>query len=746
MNMYGGHHDYSLYLFDLGATDPTLIESLALHPTRRHSLDENNKSRGSPPPNQHRHDGTSPLPLGMDWSPPPRIWEGRNSVWPHDFRTGWSYCVTVPSWTIIPKGRGLDPTVFYRVQVGIQSPEGSTTLRGILRRFSDFLKLYSDLKRAFPKKKLPPAPSKGLLRTKSKELIEERRCSLGDWIEKLLSDIDLSRSFPVAVFLELEAAARSSFYEANQSASDANSPATFFVPADQILNYSDGSLVTGSSFASDYGNDSSYKASELGTARHGMEIHHELGMGNASYEPEITSAAIASVEDGGFSVNNLRPSKKPIEGNEKGFHHNMTLIDKDTVTDHHMLKTGASQFIANNEDKMEPLSGTQNLSNARTLSGDSIESDASSVVLERPDGSGAAQIDVLLTSSGHDVSIVLPTEEQNKMNRILNTLKQRLNIARTDVEDLTARLSQELAVRQYLSTKVKDLETELETMKQTGEESLQQAIINERERVTQVQWDMEELRRKCIEMELKLKSEQEEKGLLETTKNSIVLDNDRLRQELDVAKEQVENLLKHHEESETKSKLDLKILAKEVKSLRNSQLELKQDLVRLANEKIEAERILQEERQRREHSNAANAKLLHECEVLRSRLEECSVNFLIEEEIKLSMDTSSPSEAIDILGTSDNRIGLLLAEAQLLAEDVENIVASASSSTAGRATRTRDDELRKMLTDVFIDNASLRTQINSILRYALDKSPDKSEKDAEETSSRESVLSKFLER
>ena len=26
------------------------------------------------------------------------------------------------------------------------------------------------------------------------------------------------------------------------------------------------------------------------------------------------------------------------------------------------------------------------------------------------------------------------------------------------------------------------------------------------------------------------------------------------------------------------------------------------------------------------------------------------------------MDTSSPSEAIDILGTSDNRIGLLLAE------------------------------------------------------------------------------------
>lgn len=29
--------------------------------------------QGRSPP-KHRHDGTSPLPLGMDWSPPPRKW------------------------------------------------------------------------------------------------------------------------------------------------------------------------------------------------------------------------------------------------------------------------------------------------------------------------------------------------------------------------------------------------------------------------------------------------------------------------------------------------------------------------------------------------------------------------------------------------------------------------------------------------------------------------------------------------
>lgn len=36
----------------------------------------------------------------------------------------------------------------------------------------------------------------------------QRRCLLEDWMEKLLSDIDISRSAPAAEFLELEAAAR----------------------------------------------------------------------------------------------------------------------------------------------------------------------------------------------------------------------------------------------------------------------------------------------------------------------------------------------------------------------------------------------------------------------------------------------------------------------------------------------------------------------------------------------------------
>lgn len=62
-----------------------------------------------------------------------------------------------------------------------------------------------------------------------------------------------------------------------------------------------------------------------------------------------------------------------------------------------------------------------------------------------------------------------------------------------------------------------------------------------------------------------------------------------------------------------------------------------------------------------DHVKIARAKLLHECGILRRRLQECSVNFLAEEEDKFIVN-SSLSDALDLLTTSDNRVGLLLAE------------------------------------------------------------------------------------
>ncbi|XP_073141796.1 PX domain-containing protein EREX isoform X2 [Henckelia pumila] len=677
MNLYGINYS----LFDLGFIDPALIESIST-PHQTTSDGENQQKEGEfligknkITLSLHRHDGTSPLPLGMDWSPPPRLWDGPNTVWPLDFHTGWSYCVTVPSWTVLSEPGGSEPVVFYRVQVGLQSPEGVTTTRGVQRRFRDFLKLGSALKRSFHNKKLPTAPSKRLLKIKGREILEERRCSLEEWMTKVLSDIDISRSAPSACFLELEAAAS----ESSHQVLDMKSSCIIGTSSDP----SDASVIAvNSQLTSNFGDDSINETPE-------------------ALSPRLTETTVNESlwsREGNQRINNAVAMDEICLGDSPS--------DVSSLWDIHRQCSSSSQISGSSEPT--------EFRNTLSISGSQLS---------------------------HDTLVILPAEEQQKMNKLLVAMQQRLVTSKTDMEDLIARLNQEIAVRQYLITKAKDLEIELESTKKSGKENLEKAIIDERERFTQAQWDMEDISRKCLEMELRLKAEQDEKIVAEATKSSIVQENEELRKELDSAREQLKNLKKSQEDSDLKSKSDVKLLVKEVKTLRSSQSELRQELDRMVKEKTELERRLQMEKQKTEHTKAADANLLHECEILRGRLEECSVHFLIEEENKLKMDTSYPSDAVDILTTSDNRIGLLLAEAQLLAQEVES-----SSVTSREGGSSSDLELRKMLCSVFMDNAILRKRVNSIVRCTLGTNNNMSEAGQEEPPSRKAILGKFLEK
>lgn len=40
---------------------------------------------------------------------------GRDTVWPHDPRSGWSYCVTIPSWVVLPKSKDSEPVVVLKL-------------------------------------------------------------------------------------------------------------------------------------------------------------------------------------------------------------------------------------------------------------------------------------------------------------------------------------------------------------------------------------------------------------------------------------------------------------------------------------------------------------------------------------------------------------------------------------------------------------------------------------------------------
>ncbi|KAF4399785.1 PX domain-containing protein EREX [Cannabis sativa] len=697
MNLYA--HDLSLLDFNYGFSDSiddsfslrrTMLNSSFAHRDEDFYYDHRRTmklhdaaTRNSTAPPTHRHDGTSPLPLGMDWSPPPRKWEGRDSVWPHDPHSGWSYCCVIPSWTSMPKSRGSDPVVFYRVQVGIQSPEGVTTVRGILRRYNDFLKLFTELKKAFPSKKIPLAPPKKLLPIKSQEHLEQRRCSLEDWMEKLLSDIDLSRSFQIATFLELEAAVRSSFNDIDKQSSDGDSSTSGAVPPFLSQENSD--------MASNYGDEMSSEKSEL------------------RMTPEGEGRVVATDQI------------------------------SESITNVKLLRLNGTEFIP------EPVDSRAS-GHSQRLSTESIGSDSiSDADLPGDPRNAYTSIDADLRIP-RDVVATFPVNERNKLNRVLITLQQRLATAKADMEDLIARLNQESAVRQYLTTKVKDLEVELETTKQTCIENIQHTVFSEKEKFTQMQWDVEELQSKCMKLELQLKSEEEGKTRAESTKELIMDENKMLSQELDAVKEQLHNFRKHHEGLESKSKAELKLLVKEVKSLRKSQSELKEELSKQMKEKLKLERVVEKEKKKAELADAANEKLLHECEILRSRLDECSVSFLVEEEDKLVLDTSLPSDTMDLLTTSDNRIGLLLAEAQLLAQDMENLDESHTDKVNDNVNTLRksEDKLRQILTDTLVDNAILRKQVNSVIRCAL-RTSSKDNDNEEDTTSRRSVLSKFLE-
>lgn len=699
--------------------------------------------RRSPP--KHRHDGTSPLPLGMDWSPAPRKWNGRDTVWPHDPRTGWSYCVTIPSWVVLPKSRDSDPVVFYRVQVGLQSPEGITTTRGVLRRFNNFLKLFTDLKKAFPKKNIPPAPPKGLLRMKSRALLEERRCSLEEWMTKLLSDIDLSRSVSVASFLELEAAARSSFQDVNQNASEANPSSNSTISSLQMPSDSGFTLIGSSSVTSDYGSDTAYETSELGTPKLGRDNGSEIGVEDLTLDEDLTSPienlvkyGMSNIDEGLFMGQTIL---EQLEGFPRHKAHAQQHPNNATGKNVNNGNVSKALFLSGNGMDLfsEPEPGKV-IGHARKLSADSVRSDASSIRGSEisnfgipnssadgsPDLHRCAEVsssrEILgnsdLQFSG-DAELVIPLDQRHKLSRVLLTMERRLVTAKTDMEDLITRLNQEMTVKDYLMTKVKDLEVELETTKQKSKETLQQAILSERERLTQMQWDMEELRQKSLEMEWKLKSKQDGNPHAESMEESTVKDKNVL-QELDATKEQLENLSKRYEELEAKSKADIKVLVKEVKSLRSSQIGLKQELSQMLNEKSKTEELLQQERQMHNHMKTVREKLLHECRILLNRFQACNANLYAEEGDNVILDSSSVADALALLTSSDDQISLLITEAQLLAED-SKAAASADVEKAhdnGICTRT-DNELREAIADILVDNAKLRKQVNSVLRRAL---------------------------
>lgn len=256
----------------------------------------------------------------------------------------------------------------------------------------------------------------------------------------------------------------SAFEEVNQQSSDVKSSSNGAVPSFQLQASSDVSVIAGSSsITSDHGDETS-EISELGTPRRDGDFT-DLGMEKSTYEQDLVDPNVGMF-NGNFireSLQRFSKHKMPteIEGNNIA----RDRVREDT-SDAKPLRLDGTEFFPE-------LDYYKQDGHVRRLSAESLGSDLSSVrasevfnsvvanVVGDGDVSGGSELPRNVDSFNKsdlevpvDSLVAFPSDERIQLNRVLITLQRRLATARTDAENLIARLNQEVAVRQFLSTKV----------------------------------------------------------------------------------------------------------------------------------------------------------------------------------------------------------------------------------------------------------------------------------------------------
>ncbi|KAJ7549375.1 hypothetical protein O6H91_07G051200 [Diphasiastrum complanatum] len=761
-------------IFDVASSSSSSFSSGGMMDRLRIRKQIANKTTPPPPttrsPPKHRHDGSSPLPLGMDASPAPQQWNGLHTVWPHDARTGWSYCVTIPSWVVLSEAKNangafINPTVFYKVQVGIQSPQGYSTSSTILRRFSDFLKLSAALKRTLPKTVMPVAPPKNSLSriNSSHALLQERRCALEDWMGRLLLNFEISRSAAIASFLELESAARS----AVNALAEVQGSSTSFVaglpfentsiqqePSSQsALSWScEESSAASGTLSAAYSEGS---ATPKATSEKGLDSEMEALV--IKYEAEQNPMEGGHLKDSfqGSGLTGQTDKNDIQECDSKCFvlsDKELPVVDGDSYAC--ASPTNNHEFLPPNNVDLGTTWHHRRPSTDSVISDMSLamESDRSAPISVEGGAEGSLMVvgnmERLMESLPNfdpdflkGIGVVLPMDQRGKVKKIVSALTRRFNVAKSDMEELLTRLNQETAMKDFLATKAQDLESELDSIRHKSRMVLQQAISAERDRVTDLQWEVEECRVALMNAEEALQSEQDGRVTVEGKLRMTESICESMRQQIAELHEKAECVQKDRDSSEAQARADMKVLAKEIKALRQNRQEV----------------CLKEDREEQQRVRASRAKLLYEVTALHQRLKECSLDVLAREDNR----SVALSNSMELLTTSDNRIGLLLAEAQLLSQE-DRIRAGPSTSEraldSNGATgqeqdkfkvtqldeRAIDGATRKMLADILIDNALLRKSINSLARGALLTSERMDERLFEDPAIHRSVLNRLL--
>jgi hypothetical protein len=230
-------------------------------------------------------------------------------------------------------------------------------------------------------------------------------------------------------------------------------------------------LVASSSIASDHGNDTPYEISEVGTPRHWNDGSADLGMEKSISAQDLFDPIGTTDKYGMFNRKFIRGSlqrfsRRRMHTGSEGYSTGRDEIIENT-SDAKLLRMDGTEFFPE-------LGDCKLAGHVRRLSTESVGSDLSSVRASEISNIGAVNLsgDYHDHSEGpeaprnmdsfgnpdlqlpRDLLVALPYDERHKLNRVLVTMQRRLATAKTDLEDLIARLNQEVAVRQFLTTKV----------------------------------------------------------------------------------------------------------------------------------------------------------------------------------------------------------------------------------------------------------------------------------------------------
>lgn len=243
------------------------------------------------------------------------------------------------------------------------------------------------------------------------------------------------------------------------------------------------SLLAGSSsVASDYGSDTAYEPSDLGTPRVGRDDNSDVGTDDLILDEDMTNPieklvkyGISNIDEGLFMGQTILEQLEGLPRHKANARHVNYVIQKDKNNGN----LYDSSLLGNNTMELFSEPGhAKVVGHVRKLSNESFGSEGSSLRgsdisnFGIPNSSGEGSHDLPGSASvsrdtdimGHtklkstgDTQLVFPLDQRNKLNRILSTMQRRLGTAKTDMEDLIVRLNQEITAKDFLATKVFNL-------------------------------------------------------------------------------------------------------------------------------------------------------------------------------------------------------------------------------------------------------------------------------------------------